>query len=76
MLQCMLEDEQERASREREIFFQYMGIIPEKKQAAEERAPRKPVYSYKSRTQKIKEAELRSRLEVAAPEVAEQPDAD
>jgi len=65
MLQMMLEDEQERASGEREMFFRYMGILPATKATEEPHPPRKPIYTYKSRARKIMEAELRSRLEVA-----------
>ena len=70
-LQMMLEDEQERALGEREMFFRYMGILPASKQTEEPHPPRKPIYTYKSRARKIAEAELRSRLEVVAQEVAE-----
>ena len=67
-LQSMLLDEQERAQQDREMLYRYMGVKEEDKLSDEVVKPRKPIYTYKSRTQKIREAELASRVDVAAPE--------
>jgi hypothetical protein len=71
MFQMMLEDEKENAQKEREMLYRYMGVLPETRTDEKSHAPRKPIYTYKSRSRKIREAELRSRLDVAASEIAE-----